>query len=188
MTAGKEGKQPPAGGEVTAEDSSNQLLAAGRGCAGTAVTGGCGCGAFLVGAVLAVALFAPQLMAGWSSRLLQRQIGAQIQGDVSIDGMTLSWTEQQRADSITISDDAGNLVLQAGCECPPCWSSRTRRGGIRVRLLRPAPQGVHRSRRLEQSGADLRSHGGSGRRRRSGADALGGRLLHIGALPGRGRP
>ena len=25
-------------------------------------------------------------------------------------------------------------------------------------------------------------HGGSGRRRRSGADALGGRLLHIGAL------
>ena len=118
MTAGREGKEPSAGGEVTAGGSSTQLLAAGRGCAGTAVTGGCGCGAFLVGAVLAVALFAPQLMAGWGSRLLERQIGAQIQGDVSIDGMTLSWTEQQRADSITISDDAGNLVLQGGMRMP----------------------------------------------------------------------
>ena len=49
-----------------------------------------------VGAVLAVALFAPQLMAGWGSRLLEQQIGAQIQGDVSIGNMTLSWTEQQR--------------------------------------------------------------------------------------------
>ena len=55
---------------------------------------------------------------GWGSRLLERQIGAQIQGDVSIDGMTLSWTEQQRADSITISDDAGNLVLQGGMRMP----------------------------------------------------------------------
>ncbi|MEC8495204.1 MAG: hypothetical protein VXZ39_09785, partial [Planctomycetota bacterium] len=82
------------------------------------MSGGCGCAAFLVGAVLAVALFAPQLMAGWGSRVLTQQIGARVQGDVSIGEMTLSWTEQQRADSITIRDDAGNLVLQGGMRLP----------------------------------------------------------------------
>ena len=112
-----DGTAPAAGGGST-ESGSSDLLVMGRGCAGTAVSGGCGCGAFLVGAVLAVALFAPQLMAGWGSRLLEQQIGAQIQGDVTISDMTLSWTEQQRADSITILDEAGNLVLQGGMRLP----------------------------------------------------------------------
>lgn len=118
MATGAGDRTAPAAAGGSTESSSNQLLVMGRGCAGTAVSGGCGCGAFLVGAVLAVALFAPQLMAGWGSRLLQQQIGAQIQGDVSIGNMSLSWTEQQRADNITISDEAGNLVLQGGMRLP----------------------------------------------------------------------
>lgn len=118
MTAERGGAGEPAAGEASTEAGSDQLFSVGRGYAGTIVSGGCGCAAFLVGAVLAVALFAPQLMAGWGSRVLTQQIGARVQGDVSIGEMTLSWTEQQRADSITIRDDAGNLVLQGGMRLP----------------------------------------------------------------------
>ncbi|MEE2941735.1 MAG: hypothetical protein VX460_15210 [Planctomycetota bacterium] len=118
MGAETRGRAAPAAGGASPEGGSEQLFAVGRGCAGTVVSGGCGCGAFLVGAVLAVVLFAPQLMAGWGTRLLEQQIGAQLQGAVSVGDMTLSWTEQQRADSVTILDEAGNLVLQGGMRMP----------------------------------------------------------------------
>ena len=44
------------------------LAGPGRGCGGCAVSGGFGCVSFLVGSIVAVVLFAPQLLGGWFAR------------------------------------------------------------------------------------------------------------------------
>ena len=75
MAAETGGRAASDAGEAPIGGGSDQFFVMGRGCAGTVASGGCGGGAFLVGAVLAVALFAPQLMAGWGSRLLEQRIG-----------------------------------------------------------------------------------------------------------------
>lgn len=101
-----------------AQAGSSSFVIAGRGFAGTIVSGGCGCSAFLVGAVLAVALFAPQLMSGWAKRILERQLSANVEGDVQVGDLSLAWGAPQRAESVTVTDPDGDTVLLGSMRFP----------------------------------------------------------------------
>lgn len=89
-----------------------------RGCLGTAVSGGCGCFAFLFGAALAVALFAPQLLSGYGARVIEKYLGGRIDGTIEVSNVALFWGSQQSADVLVRSTD-GLQVLQGSIDFPP---------------------------------------------------------------------
>ena len=73
-----------------------------RGCWGTVISGGFGCLAFLVGAALAIAVAAPQLLSGRAADVIEARLEARIAGDVEIGDLELHWRERQRARDVTI--------------------------------------------------------------------------------------
>ncbi len=82
------------------------------------MSGGCGCFAFVIGAALAVALFAPQLLSGYGARVIEKYLGGKIDGTIEVSGVTLFWGEQQSADIRVLSPD-GKQVLQGSIDFPP---------------------------------------------------------------------
>ncbi|QDV06399.1 hypothetical protein Poly30_19080 [Planctomycetes bacterium Poly30] len=58
--------------------------------------------AFLVGAALAIAAAAPQLLSGWGGRLIERAIEARVDADVEVYDLELHWKRPQRARRITL--------------------------------------------------------------------------------------
>lgn len=103
----------PGGAKATTDGPSPR-----RGCLGTAVSGGCGCFAFIIGAALAVALFAPQLLSGYGARVIEKYLGGKIDGKIYVSSVALSWGGQQSADVLVLSAD-GMQVLQGSIDFPP---------------------------------------------------------------------
>lgn len=153
----------PEGEPVT---DSQRLAAAGRGCFGSLVSGGCGCFAFLVGAVAAVALFAPQLMGGWGARLLERELGRRIDGSVEVGDVHLSWEEPQRAGLVRVRDRDGDPVLEGSLRFPSLLELLGR-GGAERRFVVD----------IERLSTRIDADGSSTLGRTFGVDAGGGRTV-----------
>lgn len=98
--------------------TASSVLPRGRGCIGTVVSSGCGCLAFVVGAVVAIALFAPQLLSGWGARVIEKAIEARIDGRVEVNGVHMSWGSEQKASSVRIFSTDNRMVLDASLEFP----------------------------------------------------------------------
>lgn len=92
---------------------------AGRGCLGCFASGGLGCTAFLGGAILAVLLFAPQLLGGWAARLVAAVLDEHVDGRVTVGGAELSWSEDLRLREVALADETGRVVARGTLRVPP---------------------------------------------------------------------
>ncbi|MEZ6014275.1 MAG: hypothetical protein R3F49_04125 [Planctomycetota bacterium] len=89
-----------------------------RGCLGCFVSSGLGCGAFLFGAVLAVALFAPQLLGGWGARLAEGLLRDRVDALITVGGAELTWREDLRLRDVVVADITGSTMLRGTLRVP----------------------------------------------------------------------
>jgi len=81
-----------------------------RGCLGCFATSGLGCAAFLFGAVAAVVLLAPSLLAEPIGRWLVADWSEAIAGRVRLESLDLAWTRPVRLLGLQLEDPDGALV------------------------------------------------------------------------------
>ena len=89
---------------------------------GTAVSGGCGCVAFLAGAALAIALFAPQFLSGYGARVLERDLGRILDAEVEVDDVRLAWRGPQRAGRVRVLAPDGAPMLEGSLTLPSMFA------------------------------------------------------------------
>lgn len=120
---------------------------------GTAVSGGCGCFAFLAGAVLAIALFAPRFLSDYGARVLERDLdGIFVGARVEVEDMELAWRGSQTAGLVTVHSPEGELLLQGSLTLPSIFAlfgNGGARGDFVVRIDRLV------ARVDEEGGSDL---------------------------------
>lgn len=85
---------------------------------GCLLSGGLGCGAFLFGSILAVALFAPQLLGGWLARGAERMLQDHVDGRVTVGGAELSWSDDLRLRDVTLADAEGHVLARGTLRLP----------------------------------------------------------------------
>lgn len=90
-----------------------------RGCFGCLATTGLGCGAFGVGALGAVVLFAPSLLGGVLRRVLVSQWNEAAAGRVRLESLELSWTSPVELRGLELDDPDGNPVVALDLTLPP---------------------------------------------------------------------
>lgn len=93
-----------------------------RGCFGCLLTTGLGCGAFGVGALGAVVLFAPSLLGGFFRRVLVSEWNDAVAGRVRLESLELSWTSAVELRGLEIDDPEGNLVAALDLSLPPLFT------------------------------------------------------------------
>jgi len=89
---------------------------------GTAVSGGCGCVAFLAGAALAIALFAPQFLSGYGARVLQRDLGRILDAEVEVEDVRLAWRGPQTAGRVRVLAPDGAPMLEGSLTLPSMFA------------------------------------------------------------------
>ena len=89
-----------------------------RGCFGCLVTSSLGCGAFLLGSIVAAGLFAPRMLAGPAADLIERYVSGAIDGSLQIEAFDLSWSERQAALGVKLLDPQGTEVLVCSVHFP----------------------------------------------------------------------
>ena len=89
-----------------------------RGCLGCLGSGSLGCGAFLFGAILAVASFAPQLLGGWAARFAATGLTQLVDGRVTVGGAELSWSDDTRLREVVLIDEADRELLRGTLRGP----------------------------------------------------------------------
>jgi hypothetical protein len=89
-----------------------------RGCLGCLASGSLGCGAFVFGAILAVALFAPQLLGGWAARGAETWLSQMVDGRVTVGGAELSWSDGTRLREVVLVDEADKELLRGTLRGP----------------------------------------------------------------------
>lgn len=101
------------------------------------MSGGLGCLAFLLGAILAIVLFAPQLLSTYGARVLTTAIEARIEGRAEVQDVRLSWSGPQRAETVTVYTAEGDRLLEGSVEFPSILellADEGRRGRIHVHV------------------------------------------------------
>jgi len=88
------------------------------GCFGCALSGSLGCGAFLAGALLAIALFAPQLLGGWAARLVEATLREHVDGTLTVGGTELAWADDVRLRDVVLQDADGAVVARGSVRLP----------------------------------------------------------------------
>lgn len=89
-----------------------------RGCFGCLFTGTLGCGAFLFGAAVAAALFAPSLLGGFVARALRGAVNGEIDGSIEIEELELAWNDVQVVRGLKLRDPEGLEVLDLTAQVP----------------------------------------------------------------------
>ncbi len=107
--------EAPAPGEPVV---ASQPVGKRSGCMGTLMSGGCGCLAFVIGAALATAVFGTHLLSGWGERALEEILEGDLNAEVEVSGVSLSWVKPQKIESLTVLGEDGRQLAQASAELP----------------------------------------------------------------------
>jgi len=83
-----------------------------RGCLGCLGSGSLGCGGFVLGALLAILLFAPQSLGGWVARVAAAYFNAGVDGEVRVGGATVAWGEDVRLTDVEVADAEGRVLVR----------------------------------------------------------------------------
>jgi hypothetical protein len=79
---------------------------------------GCGCGAFLLGCLVALLAFAPRLAGALVATVIEEEFGDRRAGDLVLSPPTLRWTSRQRVSGVRLLDPGGRRVAEATLELP----------------------------------------------------------------------
>lgn len=85
---------------------------------GCFLTGLLGCGGFVSGALVAAAVFAPRLLGGWLTGLVEAQLEDSVDGRLQLGRFDLAWTRPVRLRDLRVLDRDGRELLTASLRMP----------------------------------------------------------------------
>jgi len=102
-----------------------------RSLVGCLFSGSMGCGAFVFGAVVSAALFAPTMLGDVVAKWVESGFGRRHDGRLVIENLQLSWVDGQRANGVKLLDRSGETIVVLNAHFPSL---------LTILGLQPAPQ------------------------------------------------